>query len=507
MRTLAVMLVGVLLLVDVASAQSVQLQSNVQDSAAILLAELLDRGDFVLADRDTLIGPDEVVSGDLLVVGARLTLEGRIEGGVAVVEGEFFVRPRATIVGPIAVLGRGGAYMSGLADAGRPVYAHPRNDVRVTRSGDVLTIRVLPPPPPPAVRLPNIIGLDLPTYDRVNGLSLAWGPEIRFGGGDTAVVTIRPTVGLRATRGRVDGAIDLLLRPSRHAVISARAARTTRTPDAWIRGPLANSLSSLLVQSDTRDYFESDELSLTVGRAPPPPLIQGDRFFTPSLTLRASRDRSLQARDPWTLLSESDGWRENPSIDDGEILSIIAAARAGWEGASSSFRASLATEWSPDGLGDHEFAQLSLSARFDMQALWNHSISVSTYFLHPLGGLAAPRQRWSHVGGAGTLATFPTAFMRGDHVAYVESAYLAPVDPIRLPLLGVPALRLEHMAGAAWLTGEPFPRFEQNVGAGIQALIFSIVGYVDPAASDLEIGFRLGVHLPGFGGPAGPPFF
>jgi hypothetical protein len=502
LRTLALVVFGGLLCATVASAQPVQLQSTARDSAVTLLRDVLDRNDYLLVDRDTLLRPEEVVDRDLLLMDARLTVEGRITGSVIVVNGELFVRPRARIGGRVAVLGVGGAFISGLAASERAVYNDPRNSVEVVRSSDAVTVRVLPPPRPSVLRFPNIIGVDLPTYDRVNGLSLSWGPELRLGGRDTAVLTIRPTIGFRAARETIDGGVDVRLRPTARTMILARAARLTRTPDAWIRGPLPNSISSFLFQSDTRDYFESDEVSLTFARTPPPPLIEGERFLAPSLTLRASRDRSLAASDPWSLFTDDEGWRTNPSIDDGELVSVIVAAAAGWQGAASSFYGAVATEWAPPGIGDAEFAQLSLTASYGMQALWNHQIAVGGYLLHPLGPNEAPLQRWSHVGGSGTLVTYPDAAMRGDHVLFLESVYLAPLPRIRLPLVGEPSLRLEHTVGAAWRTGDEVPLFGQNLGVGVQAGIFSAMLITDPTVDDPGFKLKLGAQMPGGGGGA-----
>ena len=142
-----------------------------------------------------------------------------------------------------------------------------------------------------------------------------------------------------------------------------------------------------------------------------------------------------------------------------------------------------------------------------MQALWNHQIGVSGYYLQPIGGDEAPLQRWSHVGGSGTLVTLPEAAMRGDHVVFVESIYLAPVTGLTLPFIGEPALRLEHATGAAWRSGDAVPRFEQNLGGGLQASLFHAVLVTDPAGEDLRFRVRMGVAIPGGNALAPFPFF
>jgi hypothetical protein len=74
--------------------------------------------------------------------------------------------------------------------------------------------------------------------------------------------------------------------------------------------------------------------------------------------------------------------------------------------------------------------------------------------------------------------------------------YLAPIPRWHLPLIGPPAIRLEHAAGAAWRTADPMPLLEQNIGAGIQLLIFHGMLFVDPAARPLRFRAALGAQLP-----------
>lgn len=502
MRRLISVAVAIAVFAGTLHGQQITLDNPGNDPAGEVLREVVARGQYLVLDRDTLIGPDEVIPGDVVVAGSRVTLQGRITGAVVVLQGDFFVRPQASVGGAIAVLGWGGAYVSGLATAPTPVYSDLRARTEVSSTGQGIAVRIVPPPPPSVFHLPNLIGLDLPTYDRADGLSLSWGPELRFGGRDTATLSIRPVVGYRFARERVTGGVDVRLRTSARSMITLRASRATRTPDAWIRGDLPNTFSSLLVQSDTRDYFESDEVSLTIARTPPPPLIQGEGFIAPAITLRASRDRSLVASNPWSLFDDEEGWRENPRIDDGEVVSVVASALAGWQGATARFSGAIAVEWAPDGLGDFDFAQFTASASWSSLALWNHELAVTGFVMLPLGGGEAPLQRWSHVGGSGTLPTFPDAAMRGDHVVFVESIYLIPLDRVLLPLVGSPALRFEHAAGAAWRTGDAVPDLGQNAGAGIQVQLFHAVLVTDPSVRPLSLKLRLGAQVP-FGSSSG----
>lgn len=461
-------------------AQAITVYGTADDAAVALLETIVERDEFVLLDRDTVLGPDVSIAGDVVIARARVSVEGRIAGRVAVLDGELFIRPGGTVDGPVAVLGFGGAFPSGLATAGAVIEQDPRVFVSIGRTPTGYSVTISPRPEPSTLQFPGLLGFTVPTYDRVNGVSLIWSGSAGFGGGDTATVALRGTVAYRTLRGRVDGTGEASYRPTARTLISLRAGRETQTPDSWIRGDLANSLSTFVKGSDVRDYFESDVATLTVRRLPPPPIVAGEAFIVPGLTFRASRDRSLRARDAWSLMGDND-WRPNPPIDEGTLASIVVSTDLGWRAQTAALEAAAALEWAPAGMGDFEFAQLASTFTWTADAIANHRIGLTGYGLAPLGRREAPLQRWSHVGGPGTLPTFPTAFQRGDHVGYLNAVYLVPVGRVRLPVLGSPSIRLEYMAGAAWRTGDPVPTPLQNAGAGIQFLVFKAMYYVDPA--------------------------
>jgi hypothetical protein len=475
--------------------QSVTIYGTATDSAVVVLLNIVERDSYLVLDRDTVLDATSLVERDIVIVGARISLEGRFDGDVAVLDGDFFIRPRATVAGRVATLGTAGAYPSGFAEVDAVLQQDPRVFVSVGRTPDGYSVTITPPPVPPVLRIPSPFGLGLPTYDRVNGLSLFWGINAGFGGRDTATVMLGATVGYRALRGRVDGQLQARYRPSHRTMISIRAARGTRTTDSWIRGDLGNSLATLFKGSDVRDYFESEEVAATIERLPPSSLDEGQGFIAPLLSVRLSRDASVAAADPWALMGDEE-WRLNPPIDEGILGSIVAGATLGWRGITSMFDGAAAIEWAPGGLGDFEFAQTSAAATWSMDALWRHRIGITGYVLYPVSR-EAPLQRWSFVGGPGTLLTLPVAHMRGDHVVYLNSVYLVPIRQVTLPLVGEPALRLEHTLGAAWRTGEPRPPLEQSLGAGFQLLIFKAMLYADPAVSSLSPELSFGVQLSG----------
>lgn len=497
MRTL-LQLLAALLVAAPLSAQTIQVVGGEGDRAVDGFRSLLERGTYRVIDRDTTLGADSFISGDLVIVDARVAMEGRIAGSVAVVGGELFIRPSATVEGE--VLDLWDVYPSGLATIGPVTRVHSAIDVDVAWREEVFEVTLTRPAGPGLIRPLPAYGIALPSFDRVNGLTVGWGLELGLGG-DTATVSLLGKATYATARERPGGSVELRVRPSGNSYVALRASRASRTRDRWIRGDFPNSASAFVLRSDVRNYFESDEVELTVGMVPPPPLIQGEMFIAPRVGLRASEDRSLPAENPWTLFRRDEPWRANPAIDDGRIQAVFAGASAGWRGVTARFSGDAEMEWAPGGAGDFEFAQLRAGADWSMAPWPTHRIDARAQLLMTVSGVP-PAQRWSMVGGPGILPTLEPGSMRGDQVFFVETAYTLPIGGIVLPLVGPPSVRVEYAAGAAWQTTESRPGFVQNLGLGVEVGFVRAVLYVDPAERPRRAELSLGVITPaGFGLP------
>jgi hypothetical protein len=472
-----VALLAALLPAPDAAAQVVRVEGDVNHPANRVLTEILERDRYLVIERDTVLPKDFDTPGDLLVVRAEVRLEGRVAGSVAVVRGALFTRPGARIEGEVASVG-GELYLSRLAEHG-PVHELPLGvETTLTYEAGAHTLRVVPPPLPARVGTTGIFGFAVPTYDRVNALTLRWGAQLLLRR-DSVPPAVRGSISYATARRAVGGSATLDV-PVAGGWLTAEAARETFTNEAWIRGPLMNTLSSLALRSDARDYHESDVAFVRFERRQRQPLIQGESFFGPRLTIRGSRDRSLNEANVWSLLRRDEPWRENPPIREGELVSVIPGALLGWRGALSRFDGDIAVEWAP-GIGDFEFAHLVSEGRWRMPGLWNHTIHLRGRTHQTLGNEPAPPQRWTILGGGGTIPTLDTAAMRGDRLVFLETKYDVPLSVVRLPVLGSPDLRLVHATGAAWLTGEERPPLEQSLGAGLRFFLLEAAIHVDPA--------------------------
>src|SRR5215212_2011218 len=108
------------------------------------------------------------------------------------------------------------------------------------------------------ITLPLGVGLRIPSYDRVNGVSVPWGPVIRLPGGR---VEINPTVTYRSNLGKVDPAARVNVAFGHLDSLEVYFGRGTYTNDSWIRSDLINSLAAIGVGSDARNYDRGDRLS------------------------------------------------------------------------------------------------------------------------------------------------------------------------------------------------------------------------------------------------------
>ena len=105
------------------------------------------------------------------------------------------------------------------------------------------------------ISLPLGIGLRIPSYNRVDGVVIPWGPQIRLA---KDRIEIDPTVTYRSHIGELDPRVKVKLRLTQYDEITIDGARGTFTNDGWIRSDIVNSLAALGVGSDARNYFRAD---------------------------------------------------------------------------------------------------------------------------------------------------------------------------------------------------------------------------------------------------------
>ena len=330
--------------------------------------------------------------------------------------------------------------------------------------------------------LPLGVGLRIPSYDRVNGLSLPWGPIIKTPNGR---VEIDPTVTYRSNLGKIDPAARVRVGFGQSDSLSVYFGRGTYTNDSWIRSDLINSLAAIGVGSDARNYYRGDrfnaELSHSFGKKPwnTALWIGGNHELDWSTGIHVKHTNA-----PWSILGKTDTLkmrRVNPAIAAGHVTSVLGGLRGSYEQAELTGRFDARVERSFDGpdvtpRGDGRFTQATFDAKATFPTFGMQSFAFRGHGVASWDG--APPQRFVYLGGAGTLATVDLLALGGDRLVYVEGEYSYPLVRPVLPFVGAPVLSARYAAGSAGV--DELPDFVQNIGVGIGVKLVKAEYHIDP---------------------------
>lgn len=370
------------------------------------------------------------------------------------------------------------------------------------------------------VELPLGVGLRIPSYDRVNGLSIPWGPTINVGDGR---LVVDPTVAYRSNLGKIDPALAVYaaLTPDSSVALTLAGARGTFTNEGWIRSDLINSIITLGLGHDARNYFRADRgEARLVGRISLPGADEyseeGANTVHVFAGLRAERDWSTgwrpplaeplggmpelppggtiapTPRGPWSFFNRDDQrngmMRPNPAIDAGRITSGLLGGRIDYRSEPVTFLADLLGEGGASGTVGGSFRQITFDGHTGIATFAGERIEVDGHLVTTSGGIT-PRQRYAYEGGSGTLATVDLLSLGGDHLYFVDARYVIPVPGIDLPFVGAPFFAPRFAAGAAGVGGYGVP--VENIGfrVGLGPLRFDAVWNPSTHGHDFGFGF------------------
>ncbi len=454
--------------------------------------EQLDRllaGSYTLVSENRLIENGETVQGTVLVAGATLRVNGTIDGDLWIVDANVFLRPTARVTGTVYNLG-GGYFPSEQASVAA-VQDERFAPYEVERPEDG-TLRIVGTRRRSAFVPDGFRGIRLPTYDRVDGLTLGVGGGFLTPPIGRIEPMLRGWVEYRFERGEFTGGGEASATRGR-TTLAVGAERTTATQDRWIRGDLTNSISVLWDGDDHRNYYGSDRGWLEVRRAlEQRPERETDAF----LRLQIEDASALAAGDPWMIRSP-DSIRPNPAVPEIRLTSIVAGGLMSWQQSRLDAELEAEAEFAFDAFdGERSFNRFMINGAAAVPGLANHTISLQVHWRAPLPGTdSLPRQRWSMVGGSGTLPTFEIGEFQGDRVVFGEIRYMIPLpEYLRIPLIGVPSFNLLHASGTAW-TNEQARAVRHNFGAELRWPLFYGRILFDPEDID-EPKLNVGVSFP-----------
>jgi hypothetical protein len=423
---------------------------------------------------------DSTYPRSVIVLGRTTTVDGTVNGDVIVVAGDLVLHPGARVAGRAIAIG-GGVYNSTLATVGggRTAFRDVTYDIAPVDGGFALDYRVLAERTQRRFSLPFLYGIRLPTYDRVNGVALPFGPLISL---DTGDIAIEPMVTYRSHIGTFDPAVRAMVQRGRRNRIEGYAGRASFSNDRWIHGDLVNSVNTLFVGTDTRNYYRADRVEATGHR-----LWEGRTGqLEPFIGARWERAWSVGSATvptsvPWSLFERSDTMRmsrPNPTVTGGDITSILGGLRADWHQGGVVAAGTLGVEGAVDAPDKRRFTQATVDGRVTFPTFGSQSFRIEAHALLTFGD-QTPSQRYAFLGGSGTISTMETLEQGGDQLLFVDSRYLIPLTRPRLPLVGAPVVSLRHVIGSAGVGS--LPDLEQNLALRITLVILHYEVSIDPA--------------------------
>lgn len=453
-------------------------------SAHILREALGQPHDVLSADstRHLLLPRSATLPRTVLILGGDASIGASVGGDVIVVGGDLFLQPGAAIQGRAVAIG-GGVYGSTLASVDDGIHSFRDHTYDIVGRGDsaTLTYRSLRYREP-AVEFPILDGLRVPAYDRVDGASVPWGPVLR----PTARTEIEPIVTYRSHIGAWDPGVHARQQMGPRWYLTIDARRATFTNETWIRSDLLNSVTTLFGGSDTRNYYRADRGEVAIGRIYRSPSVEAESYGG----VQTERAWSVGSPDtlgsrPWSLVGRGDAdnlARANPPVTRGRISGAFLGALVQWRVADVRVSGTGRLEVPWETPGDAAFAQLTLNGTILFPTFRTQRFRADVHVVATPGD-SAPPQRFSYLGGSGTLPVIrDPLLLGGDQLVMVESRYEVPIDRLRLPFAGSPIVALRHRIGSAGV--QRLPRFTQNVGVMVAVGFIGVEYAIDPASRD-----------------------
>ena len=447
------------------------------------LKRVLERGDYRLLTRDTLIAAGDVIDTDVVVIRATVRVEGRINGDFIAVQSDIFTRPGARFQGTVAVMA-GGFYGSSLAQLSAPAVDASRYAYEVEElEGAAWRVRA---PGARARFVPlGLYGFQLPSYERVNAVTLPIGVGFR-GASSNWLPDASLQARYRSARERFDGELMLAWEFSRH-VLELAAGRTVRSNDTWMNGTIENSLYSFIGASDSRNYYEADFLEGALR------LEYGSRVtWGPSLIVAWEEAKSLESRDPFSVFSFRGGFQNNLPVNELKIVSArLQASLRAWIDQRTTFELGASVERADaDAAGEATFTLLKAGFRAEVPTLGGQGLVLEGVGQLP-GGEGAPYQRWRSLGGWGSLPTLTPVARAGDRMWWSGLTYRIPLQRSTAGFDRFAAW-LQYAAGNAWPDGEDQGATIHNLALGVSVGPLSIGAFTDPG-SDFKTVLAVGL--------------
>ena len=343
-------------------------------------------------------------------------------------------------------------------------------------------------PAPWLVNLDGFYGFSVAHYNRVDGLTPAWGFSL-----ESTEPAKRPSLGAEiaaaTTHQRIYGSAWAVQRLPTPGAIHLRLEifRRAATFDDWKISVRENDVATFVAGSDLLDWWREAGYLVSLDAETP------DGRYGGNLALLDASQRSERNRHPFALFAGDEDFRENPPVAEGTLRSLTLGLRfdtrdvqspllpaAGWSLAAGLERAGGALG------GDVRFsrAQVDLRryTRLGRDAWWDARV----VWMGPLTDSGVPPQRKVSLGGPGSLRGFRAASFVGSEgvQAATELRFPLPVtEEIALLFLSWHAVGFVDVGAVS-----DYEEWHADVGVGVSGInIFSYLGFfMAQRVTDLE---------------------
>ncbi len=495
------------------TAQQAPIFAELPDSVAYRVVAFYNAPGTIRLSGETLVAAGTEIAGPVAVVGGPLTLAGRVQGDLVIINGDLRLESGADVSGFTTVVG--GTIQGIDVPTITERVSHYREPLRFRHQDGEL---VYVPQIEPELSTGHQFGFgrtDLliavrGAYNRVEGLPISIGPRLRLGRSNPTflegLVIYRSASGLRLDPDNIGYSIraEQYLAGNRTARLGLAAFSEVSPLEQWGLSDRENSLSTFLLHRDYRDAYEREGWVAYIRFARP--------GWPHDLTVeyRDERHARVTPSSPWSLFDNGEDWRPEPVVGEGRLRSVTARLTydtrnevtdpsAGWhvlaeleQGMGGNLRQPVSVDLGEpidttlSGIGARErFTAALFDVRRYLRVSPGARLGVRVVAAGSVDGTALPPQRQQALGGEGSLPGFALfEFDCGARNVQVDVDG-APFFPFygcdRLALL-----QLEYQAGF------PFAdRLGQSIGLDLGQMM-RWVAFFDAGRAWTETGARNG---------------
>ena len=312
------------------AAHGQDIQAVLPDSTATRLVAFYNHRNTTRFNGDAHIAAGTLVRGDVAVLSGNLALDGTVEGNVVVINGDITLGTAGRITGYAHVAGGTvRAFEPTAIGQGAVVYREP---MRYRHDDEGLTFVAAEMEPGVAAGRRFTFGrVDLliaahGAYNRVEGLPIAIGPRIRSSGmypTSARALLIARTANADAIDPKRFGyevRAEQMVSPGIGLTVGARLFAEMAAIEALGLSDREAALATFVLHRDYRDHYEREGWSAYAQLATP------GRPYELSLEYRDEEHVATAPADPLTLLRTRERWPPQPSVAEGALRSIVAAA-------------------------------------------------------------------------------------------------------------------------------------------------------------------------------------